>query len=144
MNEINADNFLTNEYWFNFTPQRLLLASEFKGEADKVLIVKKAEAEAESMFLGGVGVARQRQAITDVSESLLFGNLEAIWDYIFKCKDEFVGYNKVMGEYGYSIEYILMVDIIPDPSVQRAMNEINAGNPCMFVYCICMPFMQFD
>lgn len=34
---------------------------------------------------------------------------------------------KVMGEYGYSIEHILMVDIIPDPSVRRAMNEINAG-----------------
>ncbi|RHN52075.1 hypothetical protein MtrunA17_Chr6g0476421 [Medicago truncatula] len=45
MNEINA-------------AQMLLLASEFKGEADKVLIVKKAEAEAESKFLGGVGVAR--------------------------------------------------------------------------------------
>lgn len=30
-----------------------------------MLIVKKAEAEAESKFLGGVGVARQRQAITD-------------------------------------------------------------------------------
>ncbi|CAL5185040.1 unnamed protein product [Lathyrus oleraceus] len=52
MNEINA-------------AQRLLLASEFKGEADKVVIVKKAEAEAESKYLGGVGVARQRQAITD-------------------------------------------------------------------------------
>jgi len=36
--------------------------------------------------------------------------------------------SQVMGEYGYSIEHILMVDIIPDPSVRRAMNEINAGN----------------
>ncbi|KAL2920536.1 Hypersensitive-induced response protein 4 [Bienertia sinuspersici] len=35
---------------------------------------------------------------------------------------------KVMGEYGYSIEHILMVDIIPDPAVRKAMNEINAGN----------------
>lgn len=35
---------------------------------------------------------------------------------------------QVMGEYGYSIEHILMVDIIPDPSVRKAMNEINAGN----------------
>ncbi|KAI5444797.1 variant 2, Hypersensitive-induced response protein 4 [Lathyrus oleraceus] len=52
MNEINA-------------AQRMLRASEFKGEAEKVLIVKKAEAEAESKYLGGVGVARQRQAITD-------------------------------------------------------------------------------
>ncbi|XP_047322282.1 protein PPLZ12-like [Impatiens glandulifera] len=52
MNEINA-------------AQRLQLASVYKGEADKILQVKKAEAEAESKYLGGVGVARQRQAITD-------------------------------------------------------------------------------
>nr|GEX44800.1 hypersensitive-induced response protein 4 [Tanacetum cinerariifolium] len=45
--------------------QRLQLASVYKGEADKILQVKKAEAEAESKYLGGVGVARQRQAITD-------------------------------------------------------------------------------
>ncbi|XP_031495552.1 hypersensitive-induced response protein 4 [Nymphaea colorata] len=51
MNEINA-------------AQRLQLASVYKGEADKVLQVKKAEAEAEAKYLGGVGVARQRQAIT--------------------------------------------------------------------------------
>ncbi|GAB2227772.1 hypothetical protein Droror1_Dr00009599 [Drosera rotundifolia] len=52
MNEINA-------------AQRLQLASVYKGEAEKVLLVKKAEAEAEAKYLGGVGVARQRQAITD-------------------------------------------------------------------------------
>ncbi|XP_023522324.1 hypersensitive-induced response protein 4-like [Cucurbita pepo subsp. pepo] len=52
MNEINA-------------AQRLQLASVYKGEAEKVLVVKKAEAEAEAKYLGGVGVARQRQAITD-------------------------------------------------------------------------------
>ena len=34
---------------------------------------------------------------------------------------------QVMGAYGYNIEQILMVDIIPDPSVRKAMNEINAG-----------------
>lgn len=32
-----------------------------------------------------------------------------------------------MGAYGYNIEHILMVDIIPDPYVRSAMNEINAG-----------------
>lgn len=32
-----------------------------------------------------------------------------------------------MGAYGYNIEHILMVDIIPDASVRKAMNEINAG-----------------
>ncbi|PHT53006.1 Hypersensitive-induced response protein 1 [Capsicum baccatum] len=52
MNEINA-------------AQRMQLASVYKGEADKILQVKKAEAEAEAKYLGGVGVARQRQAITD-------------------------------------------------------------------------------
>ncbi|XP_054786948.1 protein PPLZ12 [Prosopis cineraria] len=52
MNEINA-------------AQRMQLASVYRGEAEKVLMVKKAEAEAEAKFLGGVGVARQRQAITD-------------------------------------------------------------------------------
>ncbi|XP_043715543.1 hypersensitive-induced response protein 4 [Telopea speciosissima] len=52
MNEINA-------------AQRLQLASVYKGEAEKVLLVKRAEAEAEAKYLGGVGVARQRQAITE-------------------------------------------------------------------------------
>lgn len=52
MNEINA-------------AQRMQLASEYKGEAEKILLVKKAEAEAEAKYLGGVGVARQRQAITE-------------------------------------------------------------------------------
>lgn len=32
-----------------------------------------------------------------------------------------------MGAYGFCIEHILMVDIVPDPSVRKAMNEINAG-----------------
>lgn len=45
--------------------QRLQLASVYKGEAEKVLQVKRAEGDAESKYLGGVGVARQRQAITD-------------------------------------------------------------------------------
>ncbi|KAK9151618.1 hypothetical protein Syun_009927 [Stephania yunnanensis] len=34
---------------------------------------------------------------------------------------------EVMGAYGYNIERILMVDIIPDQSVRKAINEINAG-----------------
>ncbi|KAI3458263.1 hypothetical protein Pfo_014926 [Paulownia fortunei] len=52
MNEINA-------------AQRMQLASVYKGEAEKIFQVKKAEADAEAKYLGGVGVARQRQAITD-------------------------------------------------------------------------------
>ena len=52
MNEIN-------------TAQRLRVAPVDKAEADKLLVVKKAEADAESKYLGGVGIARQRKAIAD-------------------------------------------------------------------------------
>ena len=52
MNEINAS-------------KRLKEAAAEKAEGDKVLSVKSAEAEAESKYLQGVGVARQRKAIVD-------------------------------------------------------------------------------
>lgn len=52
MNEINAS-------------KRLKEAAAEKAEGDKVLSVKSAEAEAESKYLSGVGVARQRKAIVD-------------------------------------------------------------------------------
>lgn len=50
MNEINSS-------------KRMKEAAYEKAEGEKVLKVKRAEAEAESMFLSGVGVARQRKAI---------------------------------------------------------------------------------
>ena len=50
MNEINAS-------------KRIREAASHKAEADKILQVKAAEAEAESKYLSGLGVARQRQAI---------------------------------------------------------------------------------
>ena len=52
MNEINA-------------AQRLRVAATEKGEADKILKVKAAEAEAESKALSGKGIADQRRAIID-------------------------------------------------------------------------------
>ena len=52
MNEIN-------------TSKRLKEAAAEKAEGEKVLVVKNAEAEAESKYLSGVGVARQRKAIVD-------------------------------------------------------------------------------
>lgn len=59
MNEINA-------------AQRLRKAAVEKAEAEKILMVKRAEGEAESKYLSGVGVARQRQAIVDgLRESVL-------------------------------------------------------------------------
>eukprot|EP00850_Spirogloea_muscicola_P005765 SM000026S09014 [mRNA] locus=s26:938118:943961:- [translate_table: standard] len=59
MNEINA-------------AVRLRAAATEKGEAEKVLQVKRAEAEAEAKYLSGLGIARQRQAIVDgLRESVL-------------------------------------------------------------------------
>jgi regulator of protease activity HflC (stomatin/prohibitin superfamily) len=52
MNEINAAS-------------RLRVAAQEKGEAEKILAVKRAEGDAESKYLAGKGVARQRQAITE-------------------------------------------------------------------------------
>lgn len=52
MNEINAN-------------RRLRIAAQEKAEADKILLVKRAEAEAESKYLQGDGVARQRRAIVE-------------------------------------------------------------------------------
>lgn len=59
MNEINA-------------AQRMRMAAQEKAEAEKILQVKRAEADAEAKYLSGVGVARQRQAIVDgLRESVL-------------------------------------------------------------------------
>ena len=45
------------------TQQRLQVAAAAKGEANKILVVKNAEAEAESKRLQGEGIAKQRSAI---------------------------------------------------------------------------------
>ncbi|KAH9322582.1 hypothetical protein KI387_017221, partial [Taxus chinensis] len=52
MNEINA-------------AARMRVATRDKAEAEKILQIKRAEAEAETKFLSGQGIARQRQAIVD-------------------------------------------------------------------------------
>ena len=52
MNDINA-------------AQREQVAASARGEAEKILVVKKAEAEAESKALQGQGVANQRRAIIE-------------------------------------------------------------------------------
>jgi regulator of protease activity HflC (stomatin/prohibitin superfamily) len=50
MNEINA-------------AQRARVAAQDRAEADKIMVVKAAEGDAESKYLQGTGIARQRQAI---------------------------------------------------------------------------------
>lgn len=41
------------------------VATNDKAEAEKIIQIKRAEGEAESKYLSGVGIARQRQAIVD-------------------------------------------------------------------------------
>lgn len=41
------------------------VAANEKAEAEKIIQIKRAEGEAESKYLSGVGIARQRQAIVD-------------------------------------------------------------------------------
>lgn len=50
---------------FNGTAARLRLAASEKAEAEKILQIKRAEGDAESKYLAGLGIARQRQAIVD-------------------------------------------------------------------------------
>jgi len=50
MNEINA-------------AQRARVAAQDRAEAEKIMVVKAAEADAEAKYLAGTGIARQRQAI---------------------------------------------------------------------------------
>ena len=58
MNEIN-------------TAQRLRIAATEKGEAEKIMKIKRAEAEAEANVLHGQGIAGQRQAVIEgMSESV--------------------------------------------------------------------------
>ncbi|GMI94012.1 hypersensitive induced reaction 4, HYPERSENSITIVE-INDUCED RESPONSE PROTEIN 1 [Hibiscus trionum] len=52
MNEINA-------------AARMRVAANERAEAEKIIQIKRAEGEAESKYLSGVGIARQRQAIVD-------------------------------------------------------------------------------
>ncbi|CAN1272179.1 Hypersensitive-induced response protein-like protein 1 [Linum perenne] len=47
------------------TAARMRLAANEKAEAEKIVQIKRAEGDAESKFLSGLGIARQRQAIVD-------------------------------------------------------------------------------
>src|SRR6185312_6638951 len=60
MNDINA-------------AQREQVAAAARGEAEKILVVKKAEAEAESKALQGSGIANQRKAIIEGLQSSIEG-----------------------------------------------------------------------
>jgi regulator of protease activity HflC (stomatin/prohibitin superfamily) len=65
MNDINA-------------AQRAQVAAQARGEAEKILKVKQAEAEAESKALQGNGIARERQAIIEGLRSSIENFREAV------------------------------------------------------------------
>ncbi|RWR87989.1 hypersensitive-induced response protein 2 [Cinnamomum micranthum f. kanehirae] len=87
MNEINAGNRLRKTFYSRGSDNpkvagsnhvidqesaRLRVAANDKAEADKILQIKRAEGDAESKYLAGLGIARQRQAIVDgLRESVL-------------------------------------------------------------------------
>ena len=49
------------------------VAANEKAEAEKILQIKGAEGEAESKYLSGLGIARQRQAIVDGLRETVLG-----------------------------------------------------------------------
>jgi len=65
MNEINA-------------AQRMRVAATDQAEAQKILAVKAAEAEAETKYLSGLGIARQRKAIVDGLRDSVMSFSEAV------------------------------------------------------------------
>merc|ERR1711966_509532 len=67
MNEINS-------------AKRLKFAIAERAEGDKILQVKRAEAEAEAKYLSGVGVAKQRKAIVDGLRSSIVDFSEGVKD----------------------------------------------------------------
>ena len=67
MNDINA-------------AQREQVAATARGDAEKILVVKKAEAEAESKALQGQGIANQRRAIIEGLSTSIEGFQKALGD----------------------------------------------------------------
>ena len=67
MNDINA-------------AQREQVAANARGEAEKILVVKKAEAEAESKALQGQGIANQRRAIIEGLSTSIEGFAHSLGD----------------------------------------------------------------
>ena len=61
---------------------RLREAASEKADAEKILLVKAAEADAESKYLSGLGVAKQRKAIVDGLRDTISGFSEQVCMYV--------------------------------------------------------------
>lgn len=70
--EITPDNRVLAAMNHINASKRELEATEQRAEGEKTIKIKRAEAEADSMYLSGVGVANQRKAIMDgLKESIV-------------------------------------------------------------------------
>lgn len=89
MNEINAGELSIStkqalakscSFWTSLilAAARLRVAANEKAEAEKIIQIKRAEGEAESKYLSGVGIARQRQAIVDGLKDSVLGFSENV------------------------------------------------------------------
>jgi regulator of protease activity HflC (stomatin/prohibitin superfamily) len=58
--------------------RRMRMAATERAEGEKILVVKAAEADAESKFLSGEGVARQRKAIVEGLKESVVGFNEGV------------------------------------------------------------------
>lgn len=96
MNQINA-------------AKRLRLAAEEKGEADKILKVKEAEAEAKAKQLSGEGIANQRKAIAN-----------GLKDSVEQLKES------IEGASGKDIMSILMMNLYLDTAESMAKGGKNS------------------
>ena len=78
VNDIQPDKKVADAMNEINTQQRLRVAAEHEGEAKKVLVVKAAEADAESKRLSGIGIAEQRKAIVGGLRDSVKGASEAL------------------------------------------------------------------
>lgn len=62
----------------NIAAARLREAAAEKAEAEKILQVKAAEADAESKYLQGLGIAKQRKAIVEGLKDTVHGFSAAV------------------------------------------------------------------
>eukprot|EP00357_Protocruzia_adherens_P019615 CAMPEP_0115029778 /NCGR_PEP_ID=MMETSP0216-20121206/37252_1 /TAXON_ID=223996 /ORGANISM="Protocruzia adherens, Strain Boccale" /LENGTH=207 /DNA_ID=CAMNT_0002406525 /DNA_START=173 /DNA_END=796 /DNA_ORIENTATION=+ len=67
MNEIEAN-------------RRLRIANGYKADAEKITLIKQAEADAESKFLQGSGISKQRQALVNGLRESVTGFSDAVED----------------------------------------------------------------
>merc|ERR1719198_1091625 len=125
MNEIN-------------TNKRLREAAQEKAEADKLLVVKAAEADSESKYLQGVGISRQRQAIIEGLKDSVVNFTAGVGDVSPKDVLQLMlltQYFDMLKDVGQSSKNVVFIPHAPgnvdglSEQLRQAMMEAGAANP---------------